>query len=120
MPRDLDLIRQLLLAIEASPGTHAYLFDLCHPFIERGGRQGVLEHQLSLCEQAGLLTWCDDELSLTWNGHEFLDLTRTSRIWEAAKALLAARNLGMSFDLLRAAATDIALSEMGLMSRSRT
>lgn len=91
MKRDMDLIRELLLKVEAS--VSARLSST--PEIEGRTETEVAEH-LRLAFDAGLLEGAQLKLlsgppqfgniGLTWSGHEFLDKVRDPEIWENTKA----------------------------------
>ncbi|MES2493997.1 MAG: DUF2513 domain-containing protein [Pseudomonadota bacterium] len=104
MKLDQDLVRQLLLAIEASERSpqHWVKFDL--PDLDAE----VLSYHIQLLDEAGLIVAQDvSSLSayrwrakrLTYRGHEFLNTIRDSGIWRATKAT-AAKVGGASINLL--------------------
>lgn len=89
MKRDMDLARKILLQLEEVP--------------YRGGAQRValegysddeVSYHVLLLREAGLVEALDFSshdgvcwvpTRLTWEGHEFLDAARSSKLWEAAK-----------------------------------
>ncbi len=90
MKRDMDLIREMLLAIESAP----------HGFAPKIKIQGYTQEEIGyhavLLEEAGLAKVNDITMEgsetpeaiverLTWAGHEFLDSARDNRIWNQAK-----------------------------------
>lgn len=99
MQRDMDLVRHILLAVEAggaATNPQAITAD--------GHSQEVIHYHVRLCVDAGLLTDPISKLefsksnrsmrimgntTLTWAGHEFLDAAREDGRWEAAKAASA-------------------------------
>jgi len=94
MKRDFDLIRLILLEIEKTPAEKAG--DLI-PIKLEGFTSPEISYHVGLLEQAGLVkafNFAADDLSewipsgLTWEGHEFLDAARDSKIWDKAKALV--------------------------------
>lgn len=107
MRRDMDLVREILLAIEGTSGimqpssikseNHskkeiAYHFQL---LIDAGFAQGkTIENGMGLPVD-GIIQ------NLTWEGQEFLDLCRKNTIWEKAKknALNVTGSLG--FEVLK-------------------
>ncbi|WP_144185543.1 DUF2513 domain-containing protein [Elioraea rosea] len=105
MQRDLNLVREILKAVEASPdhlGTGL-------PSIEGHDRR-VVAHHVWLLRQAGYLHSIDQTttdgkdfafIHLTWAGHEFLDSLRSDASWR--KVLESVRRAGgsLSFDLIK-------------------
>lgn len=96
MKRDMDLLREMLLAVEnASPKL------LSLPKFPTHEDWEVVEHA-NLAVQAGLLNAVVftplkglptvSNLTLTWEGHEFLDRTRDPDIWSQTKG--AAKKVG--------------------------
>jgi Hypothetical protein (DUF2513) len=87
MQRDMDLIRDLLLRVEAEPlcdGRH--FVDIVAP----GRSVEEVDYHLKLLVKAGYLegtrTWTSTSISsLTWDGHEFLDNIKDSGIWSKTK-----------------------------------
>jgi len=120
MKRDMELVRAILLAMEASPHGFAPL-----PFTVAGYDQGVIEHHVWLMEQGQLVTAEETTalgdasplampLSITWRGHDFLDTVRTDRVWLKVKAELKDRAMSLPFELLTDLAMKIAKSYVGL------
>ena len=110
MKRDMDLLRNILLGVEASNTPPQEVVELAIP----GYSQQEVSYQVELAEEAGLLVALD--LShmgpdgyhyvpkrLTWAGHEYLEAIRDPAIWEETKA--GAKKVGnFSLDLLAALA----------------
>lgn len=86
MKRDMELIRQILLAAEDHDEAHVYSFPATvkasalqiqdHLRILRDA--GFLAHEKTLA--GGRLGW-----RLTWAGHEFIDEIRDPEIWRKTK-----------------------------------
>jgi hypothetical protein len=109
MKRDMDLIRELLLRLEAHPVRlggilHITPDDEILRFVGYDERQ--IDYHLSLIREAGFI----DEggvkpmvgtgfRRLTWSGHDFLDSVRDPAIWKATKEG-ATKAGGFSVDLL--------------------
>jgi hypothetical protein len=81
MKRDMDLIRQILLATEANPSPVEPLEDLHFD----GFDDNVVAHHVELLAMAGLVTAEEAQaigiyewhpVALTWVGHDFLDTIR--------------------------------------------
>lgn len=90
MKRDMDLIRAMLLAIEADE--HGFVSKIEIP----NYTQEQINYHAYLLGEAGLaniidMTCNESESpqalvrSLTWVGHEFLDSARENNIWNQAK-----------------------------------
>lgn len=121
MKRDMDLIRAILLAAEASPtgfahkaceqiegytreqiGYHVYLL------IDAGLAQGAdITHRGSSGPEA-ILT------CLTSAGHDFLDSARSQSVWQQVKTLLMEKAGPASFAVWQAALTAQVLKNLGL------
>ncbi len=120
MKRDMDLVREILLAIEASPTTITGHFTL-------EGREGPLvDEHVRLLTEAGFLTHSRATyvagkrmglgVALTWRGHEFLETIRDPQIWKATKsgaAKVGSWSLGLMAELAKGAIRQKAI-ELGL------
>ncbi|SDB61723.1 Hypothetical protein SAMN05660653_03226 [Desulfonatronum thiosulfatophilum] len=107
MKRDLDLVRKLLLYFEEKPDDRA---EEC-PLIEEYSSLEIKYHLL-LMDEAGLLR-CEREvtstgrtiyvlpMSLTWQGHEFLEAARNNEFWRRAKAIVCDKSGALSFEMLK-------------------
>jgi len=120
MKRDLELVRKILLAMEAYQ--HGFAPE---PFTVDGYDQGVIEHHVWLMEQGGLITASDKSSlqdpsataiaeSITWEGHEFLDAVRNDKVWSKLKAEMKDRGIALPFSLLQSLALKIAATLAGL------
>lgn len=114
MKRDMDLIRELLLRLEAlpmRPGAIVHIYvDESDPedsFLVEGFSADQAGHHLHLIWDAGLIDGGNTRpmvgvnfRSLTWAGHDFLDSIRDPVVWDKTKkgALEAG---GFTFDLLK-------------------
>lgn len=106
MKRDMDLIREVLLAIETSPKTQG-LIELDLP----GHDDELVSYQVKLLAEAGLIeatnlshsrgfSW--KPRSLTWAGHEFLDAARNDTVWNKAMTKLKGQAASVPFEVLKA------------------
>ena len=106
MRRDMDLVRKLIFVIEeqSDPVTPDDID------IEGYGSEQIGYH-LYLMLDAGLIegsdiTCTDDSApqamasNLTWAGHEFADVARSSPLWEEAKGTIMKRVGSISIDLM--------------------
>jgi len=117
--RDMDLVRELLLAIEACEDA----FGL--PTAEMEGRSDVeVSHHIGIMVQAGLVDAKPRrllgrdyvlyrEVQLTWHGYEFLDAARNATIWKLA--MEKAKGVGsFTFQLLLQILASEAAKQAGL------
>jgi hypothetical protein len=103
MKRDMDLIREILLQLEE----HSYLDSIPNYKPEE------IAYHVSLLEDAGLVTqeiyhnlFLNDSMlegiRITWAGHEFLDASRNTSLWEKAKKVALDKTGALSFEVLKA------------------
>jgi hypothetical protein len=118
--RNIDLVRAILLALEAHESGFAP-----DPFTVAGYDQETIQHHVWLMAQGDLVTAHDVTAqgdaspvalpgSITWAGHDFLDTVRNDKVWRKLKAELKDRGLSLPFSLLQALALKIAASLAGL------
>jgi len=119
MKRDLELIRDLLFAIEASPEV-----DVVASLKEKGYSEeqiGFHSYLLGDAEYARVIDVTTMghtmpqalALNLTWKGYEFLDSARESNRWKKAKGALTKVG-NTSFDVIAALLKEYAKQELGL------
>ena len=92
MKRDMDLCRQILLAVEADTSGPSKYIQLIRP---NPKEQETWDYHTRILADAGLLEakrgfssgW--DIHGLTWEGHEFIDATRQPKTWEQTKSVMA-------------------------------
>jgi DNA-binding transcriptional ArsR family regulator len=113
MKRDMDLVRKILLAVEASER------PLDSSLIRIAGYTGesITEH-MRLLNEAGLiegisaysvehrLKWI--ELRLTWNGHDFLDAARSESVWNETVTEVRKKTGAVPFEVLKGLLLDVA------------
>ena len=119
MKRDMDLVREIMLKIEALPAGPPVLYRvgevedlvlLTHleMLIDAGLVRGKISRsQGSRGDVIGIST-------LTWEGHEWIDLVRDARVWDEAKTTLQENGGALSFELTKAVATRIHRLRVGL------
>lgn len=104
MRRDMDLVRTILLKVDAADTPLSMSALVTHEYDE----SLVAYHLGMMIEEAGLLSGIDAstlsgtywiEIALTWHGHEFLDSVRDDNIWRQAKAGLSKAG-GFSLELI--------------------
>lgn len=102
--RDMDLVRQILLACEASQELQTMV-----RLSLKGYKREVVSYHVELMHDAGLVTAMDASSSdghdwrptgLTWAGHEFLDAARSDTVWEKAKSSVGAVG-GVAFEVIK-------------------
>ncbi|MGB0652862.1 MAG: DUF2513 domain-containing protein [Thermoplasmatota archaeon] len=114
MERDWDLVRTILLAVEAGTDTGQSLNINSFPDINIG----ALRSHVELLFQGGLIEGhlCasgQERVSsffiygLTWDGHEFLDEIRAETVWEKTKGKLAEARVGLSAAIVRSVASSL-------------
>jgi hypothetical protein len=115
MKRDMDLVRKILLAIEASPSGRAP-----EALQIEGYDAAQIGYHVVIMMEAGLVEGIDTSdmdspgpeaspTRLTWSGHEFLDAARPPERWERVKAMVAkvgGATMPVWLDLLRKAVSD--------------
>ncbi len=126
MKRDMDLVRELLLALENASAAVDLTADFGQDAKNLGveGDPAIIRHHFDILEDAELIkvsgmydgqpAFMKGQLlqdamlrgsvirsvRLTWQGHEFLDAVRDPEIWRKTKGG-AAEAKGFTFDLLR-------------------
>ncbi len=117
MKRDMDLIKFLLGKMESAgpetsytptpadfpggnPPSEPELSEHCRLIVERGLARG--EPSFS----GWILT------GLTWDGHDFLDNSRESKVWQAAKKAAGGLSFGVFTKVLAEVATRYAMSQI--------
>lgn len=113
MKRDMDLIRDLVLKLEAldlSAAATAFLDPWGPELLVDGFTPDQVFYHLRLLDNAGFIDHHSDHgiqhfafSGLTWHGHDFADSVRDSAVWHATKEE-AKKAGGFSVDLLVALA----------------
>ena len=110
MGRDMDLIRDLMLALEALPDSVGGIHQLTPGegalAIDSYGKDEVAYH-LQLIEEASLIKTFDASFGgevlfdrLSWAGHDFIDSVRSPEVWAKTKKGAEAAG-GFTVDLLK-------------------
>jgi hypothetical protein len=104
MKKDWDLIRQILLTVEAAGANDKISdndIDGCTP--------ETFHHNAILLTEAGwvhamILQNLETTLieSLTWDGHEFLDAIRNDATWDKIKTIAKEKSISLSFAAIKA------------------
>jgi hypothetical protein len=119
MKRDMDLVREIMLKVEALPPGPPVLYRMgevedlvllnhLEMLIDAGLVRGKISRsQGSRGDVIGIST-------LTWQGHEWIDAVRDPRVWDEAKRTLLESGGSLSFELIGAVATRILRMRVGL------
>jgi hypothetical protein len=110
MKRDWDVVRDVLLKVEAIPPEERGKVAIA---ADEGGDLTEPEHAALLCG-AGFIDGRVIRpmngrphvmiLSLTWQGYELLDTIRSKTVWERIKATAQEKGVDLTFDAVKAIA----------------
>ena len=119
MKRDMDLARDILLALEARGNGRLGLIEVDIP--ERS--RAEVAYHIMVLSQAGLIEATDlsspgrfdwRARHLTWQGHEFIEAARNDTLWEHAKSTVIERTSGLALELLKGVLTQLGKQALGL------
>lgn len=105
MKRDIELIKEILIEIEKS-GAPNEVVDVDIP--EKS--QEEISYHIKLMNQAGLVEAEDVSgtgsfqwlpVSLTWQGHEFLDAIRNDTVWSKMKSKIKEQGGSLPFHVIK-------------------
>lgn len=108
MRRDMDLLRLLVLKLEAlhEEAHSIYMYDYKELLID-GYTQDQVAYHLDLAVEAGLIDTGGNGIMngftfrrLTWEGHDFVDAVRDDDIWSKTRQGASAAG-GFSLELLK-------------------
>ncbi len=116
----MDLVRQILLDATARENGHAN----GNPHIE-GYTEEQIGYHIHLMQQAGLVNAVDIQttgsgsptailISVTWNGHDFIEAARSNSIWSQAKEKAKSVGGALTFDVMKELLVVVARSQLGL------
>jgi hypothetical protein len=124
MKRDMDLIRKILLTIEASPSAWAPS-EIQELQMEGYSEDEVGYHALLIIE-AGFAEGKDTTIAglsprglitrLSWEGHEFLDAARDDTRWAKAWAIVRRQAGSVTVDVLKQVLTKLMTESLSLPS----
>ena len=120
MKRDMDLIKAILLDLEEHcDGTLYYVPTKESVPYAYGGTDEEFRQHCRLIAQHGLADAVEKTrggsinfLALTWAGHDFLDDSRESKVWNAAKKAAGSFSFGIFMKVLVEVATRYAMSRI--------
>ena len=105
MKRNMNLVRDILIELEKRTFEQEYSELVVDGF----GSEEIMYH-IKLLYEAGLIHVQDmsgtNDIyllpgSLTWEGHEFLELARNETRWNKAKEIMTSKAGGFVFDVLK-------------------
>jgi len=110
MKRDMDLARAILIALEETDSANKM-----QQFSIAGTSEETLSYHIKLRHQAGLIEAHDGSgvnefkwypISLTWDGHEFIEVAKNDTIWKKVASRLVEKTGGLSFAVLKKLLTE--------------
>ena len=108
MKRDMDLIRDILLAVENHPYSCApFEVQVASHTPAEIGYHVMLLHQAGFLEAASTQAISDTDascwkpISLTWEGHEFLEAARSSENWVKVKQIIVEKGSGLVLEVVK-------------------
>jgi Hypothetical protein (DUF2513) len=120
MKRDMDLVRSLMLYLEAFPEADLHITEI---EMEGYDAETVLGH-LILMEEAGFIGMNVQHYSMaepeflvhriTWAGHEFLAAARSESIWAKSTKVITSAGIGLAWPLLQAVLRAKAAEHLGI------
>lgn len=123
MKRDMDLIRSLLLTIEALPPREVEAESFRFEGVDRATirehvrlliEQGLVEGEVSQ-QSVSMLpggTWARIR-RITWAGHEYLDSVRNEKAWSKIKEAARDRGVSLTFEVTKLLAIEYVKSRLG-------
>ena len=106
MQRNWDIIRKILLAVEALPTEDS---EINSTEFQDINSESVAYHMRLLLDAGLIVGSCRDAVGpplcrarhLTWEGHEFLDKIRNESIWRKIKANARDKGIDLSFTVIK-------------------
>ena len=119
MKRDMDLVRKILLHIEANQDGKITLDIPDYPQEEIYSHVALMEEkglvEATISRAVGSLDRIEvcAVKRLTWEGHDFLDASRNDTLWEKAKDLCGEKTGGLAIDLLKECLLQLGKANLG-------
>jgi hypothetical protein len=120
MKRDMDLIRTIMLHLEAYPDADLNLEEV----VLEGYADDVVLGHLILLEEAGFIEMNVERYGggghqifihrITWPGHEFLEAVRNETIWAKSTKVILSAGFGLGWPLLQAVLRAKAAEHLGV------
>lgn len=120
MIRDMELVRKVLLALEAKPGPEFVETVKIKDYDDLAVRYHLLLlAQAKLIDYEPVLTKSGRIISVlafnpSWKGYEFLDAVRDEAVWNKLKAQASDKGTSLPFDVLRLLAIEAIKKIFGL------
>ena len=119
MKRDMDLVRAIVLAIEAAPGYAPEPLTIPNYAPEHIGHHVYLMIQGGLLEGSDITAQgapCPQAIAtcLTWTGHEFADAARNDTRWSTAKKVVTEKAGSVTVEVLTKLLSSLTTSTLGL------
>jgi hypothetical protein len=117
MKRDMDLIREVLIAIEKFETVQPHILSI------KGYDEQTVAYNITLLKEAGLVEartgQIDSKLyaepiKLTWAGHEFLESIQNKNVWEKTKQFVSKNGGGLALSVVKDLAISYLRKEMEL------
>lgn len=117
MTHNMNLIREILSKIEQDCFEGAYCHITPNSFPEYSA--GEVNHNVRLIVERGLAKGLETQAGyyiekLTWDGHDFLDNSRNSTVWQATMNAAGDLSFGVFRKVLEAVATQVAMRSIGM------
>ena len=118
MKRDMELVRQILLAIEAYKDLKQDL-----KFEIEGYSEEQIMYHMKILADGGLIEAIDASTfegicfipqGLTWSGYEFLDAIRNETVWKQTKEVVRDKGGSLPFEVLKSLAIEFLKKFVGL------
>jgi hypothetical protein len=120
MKRDMDLVRQILMATESQDNGYAD----GNPTIE-GYTEEQIGYHIYLMKQADLVEAADSSamdstspsailFNIKWKGHDFLEAAKSNTVWDQAKEKAKSVGGSLTFDLMKELLVATARNQLGL------
>ena len=104
MKRDLDLVKSILVKIEANPDPIGWIeIELLEASAIEVAYHVKILSQSGLIEAVNVTTRSGFDwkaISLTWKGHEFLDTIRNDTVWVKTKEAIKSKGGSLPFTLI--------------------
>jgi hypothetical protein len=123
MKRQMDLVKKILLEIEK-----AEAYDIPLIIEIEGYDESIINYHIKIMFERGLINLFEEPAntttfdcptqyladSLTWEGHEFLEVSKNESNWKKVKNIINDKGLGFSYDILKALLIQESLKLVGL------
>ena len=132
MKRDMDLIREILLAVEELQNAwfNKHRESPLYRKLSNRYTPSQIDHHLDILADSSLVMLKEGDYTeiypgsdmweqstngrLTWQGHEFLDAARNEDRWNQAKKTISEKGGSLTFDILKVVLAQLARQTVGL------